>query len=618
MQWLWKHSDGSPRQPFIVGSDRWMGASSANKHAEKSDEKPYSDPSVPDSDSSPIGSVSNQADEQQENPTSQDPAVRIYTPETGLRSSSLHKDEYPGELSSIKLPSESRIYPEVYQGRAEFEDLSMKHDLGSHYPDIFAENAENDSVKGQKGGNVYPDIYSSTARGEEASAMDHEEGGSDPLVSPSSADIAADGGSEKQQLEQNEPLETAVEVLVRLPETMVHLIDEQGSALLASGEFSLVKLVQNGNGIAIFARVGDDFQWPITKDEATAKLDSAHYFFTLRAADEEEGESSENSDKTSPPTYLPVETLSYGVTFTVKGNEEALKELEKLLEQYSLFSTPTIVQGDAKDREKVLKNEAGAVQIDEDTGKTVALADSAKVPGKAVPSELIRGSDGKKPSDEITTAYWTTMAPNVEDYNSSLAKAIAAGTGHVIRGIFWCSESTVSNLQKGGTIVKGYIKPGTKQAPVSPRTLKNIRRAKKISKMSQQTANAILSGVLRTVGFFSSSIVASKVGKKFFSLMPGEVALVSLEAFGKIFDAVEVAGKNVLSATSVVTSGVVSHRFGEQAAEMTHDGLATVGYAVGTVWTISKIRKALNPKNTPKPSLMKTAAKAVYGGIKKK
>ncbi|KAJ7294439.1 hypothetical protein O6H91_Y257300 [Diphasiastrum complanatum] len=547
MQWLWKHSDGSPRQPFIVGSDRWMGASSANKHAEKSDEKPYSDPSVPDSDSSPIGSVSNQADEQQENPTSQDPAVRIYTPETGLRSSSLHKDEYPGELSSIKLPSESRIYPEVYQGRAEFEDLSMK-----------------------------------------------------------------------QQLEQNEPLETAVEVLVRLPETMVHLIDEQGSALLASGEFSLVKLVQNGNGIAIFARVGDDFQWPITKDEATAKLDSAHYFFTLRAADEEEGESSENSDKTSPPTYLPVETLSYGVTFTVKGNEEALKELEKLLEQYSLFSTPTIVQGDAKDREKVLKNEAGAVQIDEDTGKTVALADSAKVPGKAVPSELIRGSDGKKPSDEITTAYWTTMAPNVEDYNSSLAKAIAAGTGHVIRGIFWCSESTVSNLQKGGTIVKGYIKPGTKQAPVSPRTLKNIRRAKKISKMSQQTANAILSGVLRTVGFFSSSIVASKVGKKFFSLMPGEVALVSLEAFGKIFDAVEVAGKNVLSATSVVTSGVVSHRFGEQAAEMTHDGLATVGYAVGTVWTISKIRKALNPKNTPKPSLMKTAAKAVYGGIKKK
>lgn len=33
-----------------------------------------------------------------------------------------------------------------------------------------------------------------------------------------------------------------------------------------------------------------------------------------------------------------------------------------------------------------------------------------------------------------------TLVPNLEDYNSSMAKLIAKSSGQLIRGILWCGE----------------------------------------------------------------------------------------------------------------------------------------------------------------------------------
>lgn len=51
---------------------------------------------------------------------------------------------------------------------------------------------------------------------------------------------------------------------------------------------------------------------------------------------------------------------------------------------------------------------------------------------------------------------------------------------------------------------------------------------------TEQVAKNVLEGVVKTVGFFSGAVMKSKPGKKFFKLLPGEVALVSMDAFGKI------------------------------------------------------------------------------------
>ncbi|KAG2613319.1 hypothetical protein PVAP13_4KG342288 [Panicum virgatum] len=43
-------------------------------------------------------------------------------------------------------------------------------------------------------------------------------------------------------------------------------------------------------------------------------------------------------------------------------------------------------------------------------------------------------------------AYWNDFAPRIDGYNNVLAKAIAAGPGQLVRGIFMCSEAYASQM----------------------------------------------------------------------------------------------------------------------------------------------------------------------------
>lgn len=60
-------------------------------------------------------------------------------------------------------------------------------------------------------------------------------------------------------------------------------------------------------------------------------------------------------------------------------------------------------------------------------------------------------------------------------------------------------------------------------------------------------------------------------------------------------------------------------RYGQQAAKATNEGLEAAGHAIGTAWTVFKIRKGINPKSVIKPStLAKSAAKTAAAGMKAK
>jgi spartin len=68
------------------------------------------------------------------------------------------------------------------------------------------------------------------------------------------------------------------------------------------------------------------------------------------------------------------------------------------------------------------------------------------------------------------------MAPNVNDYSSTMAKGIATGSGHIIRGIFWIRDSTVARLESGSIFMKNRVKSNSKPAQISPQTLKSVKR----------------------------------------------------------------------------------------------------------------------------------------------
>ncbi|KAL7607710.1 hypothetical protein Lser_V15G11374 [Lactuca serriola] len=355
------------------------------------------------------------------------------------------------------------------------------------------------------------------------------------------------------------PFESSEEVVIKIPGSIIHLIDEQQSVELASGELEIIRLRQGNTVVAVLARVGDVIQWPLAKDEAAVKLDGSHYFFTLRVpSDTKSGNDSDFESES---------LLNYGLTISGKGLEKELEEFDRVLEEYSAFSV-----------KEVKRRVAAAVAVD-NGGSAEAKA----------------------------AAYWTTLAPNVEDYSGSVARMIAAGSGQLIKGILWCGDVTVDRLKWGNEFLKKRTKPGSK-SEVSPKALKRVKRVKRLTKMSEGVATGILSGVVKVSGFITGSLVNSKPGKKFFNFIPGEIILASLDGFNKVCESLEVAGRNVMSTTSTVTTDYVSHRHGEDAAKVTHEGMGAAGHAIGTAWAVFKLRKALNPKSAIKPTTLVKAA----------
>ncbi|KAI4381777.1 hypothetical protein MLD38_007820 [Melastoma candidum] len=418
--------------------------------------------------------------------------------------------------------------------------------------------------------------------------------------------------------EPSAPPDSAERLLIRIPGSILHLIDDQYSVQLAIGDLAVYALLQGDNVVAVIACVDNEFQWPLTKDAAAVKLDGSHYFFSFNGPERTESDSDSSDDdddggknkkkgsgkakgKSKGKSKGKAEDskfLNYGLTIASKGQEGLVNELDAILEKYSAFS---VQQVKAKDVSQ------GGI-LDTTLAKEMS------------PEELEKaGPEAKRVMEARSTAYWTTLAPNVEEYSGTAAKLIAVGSGQLIRGILWCGDVTVDRLNWSNEVLMKRIAKGDKDAEIDQKTLKRLKRAKKMTRMTEKVAIGVLSGVVRVSGFFTKSVANSKVGKKFFALLPGEIVLASLDGFNKVCDAVEVAGRNVMSTSSTVTTGLVTHKYGEQAGQATEESLHAAGHAVGTAWTVFKIRKALDPKSVVKPSnIAKTVIKNAAEDLKSK
>ncbi|GMY39864.1 protein EARLY-RESPONSIVE TO DEHYDRATION 7, chloroplastic-like, partial [Fagus crenata] len=198
---------------------------------------------------------------------------------------------------------------------------------------------------------------------------------------------------EDDTVSQAPTLQSSEDILIRVPGALVHLIEKDQSVELACGELVIVSLTQGNNVVTVLARVGDDIQWPLAKDEAAVKVDEAHYFFTLRGPS---NESLENDEDDEDFSGKECEMLNYGLTIASKGQEALLKELDWVLEKYSCFTVQKVEEG--KDIER---DGSGGIRVERE-------------------EELMADS---------SAAYWTTLAPNVEDYSGCVARLIAGGSG---------------------------------------------------------------------------------------------------------------------------------------------------------------------------------------------
>uniref|UniRef100_A0ACD5W2T2 Uncharacterized protein n=1 Tax=Avena sativa TaxID=4498 RepID=A0ACD5W2T2_AVESA len=227
---------------------------------------------------------------------------------------------------------------------------------------------------------------------------------------------------------------------------------------------------------------------------------------------------------------------------------------------------------------------------------------------------------GSRPPPPSTDGYWNDFAPRIESYNGVLAKAIGAGTGHLVKGIFMCSDVYANQVQRGANLISPQAagsaskrfdgadrntKAGAKRGGVS----KSLKRVRELSEMSEKMSKSMLDTVLSVAGSMTAPLLGSNQGKAFLSTVPGEVILATLDGINKVMDAVEAAEKRSLAATSNVVSGAVSKRYGDSAGEATEDAFATVGHTVGTAWNLFKIRKAVTPSSSLPGNMVKSAVR---------
>ncbi|KAL5572553.1 hypothetical protein UlMin_022150 [Ulmus minor] len=347
--------------------------------------------------------------------------------------------------------------------------------------------------------------------------------------------------------ENPEPKNIRHEIILQIPESRVHLMDDGQAIELANGQFTITRILDENVSLATIIKVGEDLQWPLTKDEPVLKLDALSYLFSLPINDGE--------------------ALSYGVSFSGYYSG-SLSELDSFLKENSCFSGVNVNRSNGVDWKEFAPrvenyNNFLAKAIVGGTGQIVKGIFKCS---NAYANQVHKGGE-------------MTLTRGVEDKNG-----------------FTKQESFSSNTTAISTKTNGVNK--------------SLKRVRKLSKMTEKISKSLLNGVGLASGVVIAPVMKSQAGKAFFNMVPGEILLASLDAVNKVLDAVEVAEKQTFSATSGAATRMVSNRFGESAGEATGEVLATAGHCANTAWNIFKIRKALNPASNVSTSVLKNAAKS--------
>ncbi|XP_026417598.1 senescence/dehydration-associated protein At4g35985, chloroplastic-like [Papaver somniferum] len=106
------------------------------------------------------------------------------------------------------------------------------------------------------------------------------------------------------------------ELLLQVPGCTVNLVQEGEAEEIAKGNFNLAKLSAESVTLAIQIKVGDELQWPLTKEEPVVKLNELNYLFPLSMEDM---------------------NLTYGVSFSQQSGS-GLTDLDSFLNEHSCFS----------------------------------------------------------------------------------------------------------------------------------------------------------------------------------------------------------------------------------------------------------------------------------------
>ncbi|CAK9208026.1 unnamed protein product [Sphagnum troendelagicum] len=375
-----------------------------------------------------------------------------------------------------------------------------------------------------------------------------------------------------------------VELVKRIRGAQLFLVDGEESVLMQCGDFSirLLKQAHPSPLAAVVASVGQ-VQWPVGKDAPILKVWNRRYTFALPG-------------------------LVYGLLFPeIETPAIVLQQLESVMDQYCTF------------------------QIHQE----IAYAAQRQIAAN-------RGRD-------FAAKYWTAVAPDVETMSSRIARQICSTSTIVVDSIMMAGEWASLGIQQAGgaaNFVKRKLSVVAAAAAAAggddhvimqknPRILKRIQQAQRMSAVAKLMSKTLLKGAISVsthvatgladlnhvhddapaslsgaqLGHQTSSAAAGLVESAAF---PGaakpSVAVASVDAFAKVVEVVETAGKSLYAATKAVGTNLVQQRFGTDAGQMMQDSFGVVGNAIDTAWTLNKLGLSMLLQATAASTILSTTS----------
>lgn len=357
----------------------------------------------------------------------------------------------------------------------------------------------------------------------------------------SSADLALGMGGEVYNSNSTSGLERGAHVvrmgsqreLINIRGAQLHLIDGEESLLMTNGDFSLKLLKQTQSPLAVVVANVGEVQWPVGKDAPVLKVWNRRYTFALPG-------------------------LVYGMILPDSTQIGALQHLESILAEYSTFETHHEI--------------AKAVQF---------------------------ASNGQRDDP----GFWTAVAPQVETLSSRVARSIDSTSTIVASSIVMGSDWAALGIKHGANSLMKRKDPDNSPDPhdagggVSPRMLKRMQQARRMSAVAKLMSRTLLKGAISATGHVSKTLGFDMNGTQVQTSgpiytvdeSPRDVAVASVDAFGRVVEAVETAGKSLYDVTQKVGTDIVQDRFGADAGQVLQDGLGAFGNVVNTAWTLNKM-----------------------------
>jgi len=203
-------------------------------------------------------------------------------------------------------------------------------------------------------------------------------------------------------------------------------------------------------------------------------------------------------------------------------------------------------------------------------------------------------------SNEIIVASPESSAPLAAKALNTLSAGINTGAEYLVEGITTGSHYIAATARTGGDYFKRNITPNPEPAVVPGSVVNTVYVAGKLSPVCVAVSKVLISSVASLADEIGKTIAkgisktTTGTGKKVSVEGPTataakQVGKTSLKAAVNVWEALEQAGKLLLSETSSVTVGLVETKYGAQAAQVTKEGMRVTGDVITTAYNLNQL-----------------------------